>query len=155
MIQEVIAVGLIVTAFLAVYLERAVYSVLSLAGTMILASIFYAIVNAYFAAIFQLAVGVGMIAVLFLSSEMLSEKKIRKKSFKRIAMAIGGALVIAVPTVFLSFNLVSNPFLGDVSFSRALWNLRTMDVVVQGLVMLMVAMGIAIVIYDKKEGGEK
>ncbi len=38
------------------------------------------------------------------------------------------------------------------SFEEALWNLRATDVVVQGLVIMTVAVGIAIVLYEKKSG---
>jgi multisubunit Na+/H+ antiporter MnhB subunit len=42
----------------------------------------------------------------------------------------------------------------DVSFGDALWNLRGVDVVLQGLVILMIALGIAIVLYEKRNGGK-
>ena len=39
-----------------------------------------------------------------------------------------------------------------VSFPEALWNLRAIDVVLQGLVIMTIALGIAIVLHEKKEG---
>jgi multisubunit Na+/H+ antiporter MnhB subunit len=41
-----------------------------------------------------------------------------------------------------------------VDFGEALWNLRATDVALQGLVIMAVAVGIAIVIYEKKNGGK-
>ena len=88
MFQELIAISLIISAFLAVYLEHAIYSVVSLAATFLLTSLLYFSVDAHFASVFQLATGVGTVAVLFLSSEMLSEESNTKKYFKPIIAPI-------------------------------------------------------------------
>ena len=151
MILELLAVGLVVSAFLAVYLDGAVYSVASLAGTLILVAILYALNDATFVAVFQLAIGVGTLAVLFLSSEMLSEKPRGKKPLKNAFLAIAVALLLSVPSIFLSVRTIPTNVSSNVSFPEALWNLRAIDVVLQGLVIMTVALGIAIVLYDKKE----
>ena len=152
MILELLAVGLIVSAFLAVYLEDAVYSVASLAGVLLLVAILYFLNDATFVAVFQLAIGVGTLAVLFLSSEMLSEKPVGKKPLKNAFLAISVALLLSIPSIFLSVRTIPTNVSSDVSFPEALWNLRAIDVVLQGLVIVTVALGIAIVLYEKKEG---
>jgi len=151
MILELVAVGLIVSAFLAVYLDGAVYSVASLASTIILVAILYSLNNATLVAVFQLAIGVGTLAVLFLSSEMLSEKPSEKKPLKNTFLAIATALLLSIPSIFLSAGTIPTSVSSSVSFPEALWNLRAIDVVLQGLVIMTVALGIAIVLYDKKE----
>ena len=160
MILELVAVGLIVSAFLAVYLDGAVYSVASLASTIILVAILYSLNDATLVAVFQLAIGVGTLAVLFLSSEMLSEKSSGKKPLKNTFLAIATALLLSIPSIFLSVGTIPASVSSDVSFPddvlfpefpEALWNLRAIDVVLQGLVIMTVALGIAIVLYDKKE----
>ena len=67
MILEILAVGLIISACLAIFLEEAVYSVVALAAMYFLTSVLYAISGAVFVAVFQFAVGAGTLAILFLS----------------------------------------------------------------------------------------
>jgi len=140
---------------LAVYLDGAVYSVASLASTIILVAILYSLNNATLVGVFQLAIGVGTLAVLFLSGEMLSEKSSEKSSeknpLKNTFLAIAAALLLSIPSIFLSVGIIPTHVSSSVSFPEALWNLRAIDVVLQGLVIMTVALGIAIVLYDKKE----
>lgn len=152
MIVELIAVSLVVSACLAVYLDEAVYSVTSLACMFVLASILYALSGATFAAVFQLAVGAGTLAVLFLAGDMLSEKPKGEKPLKNILLVVSVALLLALPPIFLS---VSAPFVNvssSFSFEQTLWDLRAVDVILQGLVIMAVAMGIAIILHERKEG---
>jgi NADH:ubiquinone oxidoreductase subunit 6 (subunit J) len=87
-IVELIAVGLVVSACLAIYLDEAVYSVAALACMLILMATIYALNDAIFAAVFQFAVSVGTLSVLFLSAEMLSEKPGKPEAVRRILLVI-------------------------------------------------------------------
>ena len=152
MIVEVLAAGLVITACLAIFLDEAVYSVVALTGTFFFTALLYALSGTTFVAIFQFAVGVGTLAILFLSGEMLSEKPIEKTKPKNIiTVTVLGAL-LSLPAIFLSISSPNTTTIG-VSFGEALWNLRATDVALQGLVIMAVAVGIAIVIYEKKNGG--
>lgn len=151
MILELLAVGLVVSAFLAVHLDDAVYSVVSLAGTLILMAILYSLCDATFVAVFQLAIAVGTLAVLFLSSEMLSEKQDGQKSLKGVLLTLAAALLLSIPSVFLSIETVPANVSSNISFPEALWSFRSIDVILQGLVIMTVALGIAIVLQEKKE----
>lgn len=152
MILELLAVGLIVSAVLAVQLDEAIYSIASLTCTLILMAILYSLNDATFVAVFQLAISVGTLAILFLSGEMLSEKPSGKKSLRNLFLAIAAALILAVPSIFLSAGTTPTNVISEVSFPEALWKLRAIDVVLQGIVIMTVALGIAIVLYEKKEG---
>jgi NADH:ubiquinone oxidoreductase subunit 6 (subunit J) len=151
MIVELIAVGLVVSACLAVYLDEAVYSVAALAGILTLMAIVYALNGAVFVAIFQFAVSVGTLSVLFLSAEMLSEKPNKKEKVKKIFLVVIAGMLLSVPAIFLSVTTSPAYVSSDVSFAEALWNLRAVDVVLQGLVMMTVAIGAAIILYERKE----
>jgi len=153
MILELLAIGLVVSAFLAIHLDDAVYSVVSLAGTLILMAILYSLSDATFVAVFQLAIAVGTLAVLFLSSEMLSEKQDGQKSFKNVLLTLAAALLLSMPSIFISIGTVPAIGSSNISFPEALWNLRSIDVILQGLVIMTVALGIAIVLQEKKERG--
>jgi len=58
---------------------------------------------------------------------------------------------LSIPSILLSVGTIPTSVSSSVSFPEALWNLRAIDVVLQGLVIMTVALGIAIVLYDKKE----
>jgi NADH:ubiquinone oxidoreductase subunit 6 (subunit J) len=153
MIFELLSAGLIISACLAIFFDEAVYSVAALAGAFMFTALLYLVNGAIYVAIFQFAVGVGTLAVLFLSGEMLSEKPKQKTSLgSTLTVLVAGALLSLAP-ILLSIP-ISTPSGSDVSFGEALWDLRAMDVVLQGLVIMTVAIGIAIVLYDKRNGGK-
>ena len=147
---EILSVGLIVSAVLALFLDEVVYAVAALAGTFLFTAIIYALNGSVFAAIFQFAVSVGTLSILFLSGEMLGDKPTKKTSSNRVLALIGGGVALSLPAIFLSISGVSGAT-SDISFGDALWGTRGMDVIFQALVILTVAMGIAIVLYQKKK----
>jgi NADH:ubiquinone oxidoreductase subunit 6 (subunit J) len=151
MILEVLSAGLIISACLAIFLDEAVYSVAALAGAFFFTALLYVLSGALFVAIFQFAVGVGTLAILFLSGEMLSEKPTKKTSLKSTLTVLVAGALLSLPAIFLSVS-GSTGISTEVSFGEALWNLRALDVVLQGLVIMTVALGIAIVLYEKKNG---
>jgi NADH:ubiquinone oxidoreductase subunit 6 (subunit J) len=153
MIFEILAVGLLVSAVLALFLDEVVYSVAALAGTFLFTSLIYALNGAAFAAIFQFVVGIGTLAILFLSGEMLGEKSAKKTSPNRVLALVGGGVVLSLPAVFLSVSGATGT-VSDVTFGDALWNIRGLDVVLQAFVILTVALGIAIVLYEKRKGAK-
>ena len=153
MILEILAIGLIVSACLALFLDEAVYSVASLAGTFFFTALIYALDGAVFVAIFQFAVGVGTLTVLFLSGELLSEKLVKKTSPNKALALIAGGVVLSFPALFLSISGSTSAGV-NIAFGNGLWTLNGMDVVLQGLVILTVALGIFIVLYEKRNGGK-
>ncbi len=84
---------------------------------------------------------------------MLGDKPTKKASPKRTGALIGAGVVLSLPAIFLSVSGATGTS-SDVSFGDALWNLRGLDVVLQALVILTVALGIAIVLYEKRKGGK-
>jgi NADH:ubiquinone oxidoreductase subunit 6 (subunit J) len=154
MILELLSAGLVITACLAIFLDEAVYSVVALAGTFLLTSLLYALNGAIFVAVFQFSVGAGTLAVLFLSGEMLSERPLKKTLPKNLLTVVLAGALLSLPPIFLSISTPANEVSG-VSFGEALWTLRAGDVVLQGLVIMTVALGIAIVLYEKKTGGKQ
>ena len=149
MIIEIVSAGLIITACLAIFLDEAIYSIAALAGTFVLTSLLYALSGAVYVAIFQFAVAVGTLSILFLSGEMLSEEPLTKtKPTTMVAVGVLGA-VLALPAVFLSFSS-SSVVTSTISLGDALWNYDAVDVVLQGLVILIVAVGVGIILSQRK-----
>jgi len=150
MILEILSIGLIISAVLALFLDEVVYAVTALSGTFLFTALIYALNGAVYAAIFQFVVGIGTLAVLFLSGEMLGEKPAKRSSPAKVGGLIGAGVLFALPSIFITVsgspNMISGPQVGD-----ALWNLRGLDVLIQGVVILTVALGIAIVLYERRK----
>jgi NADH:ubiquinone oxidoreductase subunit 6 (subunit J) len=151
-ILEILSVGLIVSACLAIFLDEAVYSVAALAGMFFLTSMLYALSGAVFVAVFQFAVGAGTLAVLFLSGEMLSEKP-TKTSQRNMLLIMAAGVLLSLPAIFLSVSTPTGALSG-IAFGEALWDLRAVDVVLQGFVIMTVALGVVIVLHEKRKGGK-
>ncbi len=150
MIIEILSAGLVITACLAIFLDEAVYSVIALAGTFLFTSLLYALNGAIYVAVFQFAVGAGTLAILFLSGEMLSERPLKRATPRNLVTVVIVGVLLSLPAIFLT---ISAPLTetSSVSFGEALWSLRAGDVVLQGLVIMTVALGIAIVLYEKRK----
>ncbi|MEM0312943.1 MAG: hypothetical protein QW056_03740 [Candidatus Bathyarchaeia archaeon] len=150
MILELIAAVLIISACLAIYLDEAIYSVVSLACVFAMIIILYALSGATYAAVFQLAIGTGTLVALLLAGEMFSEASQNKKQLKKTLGVIALALLISLPSIFLSVEVTPIVSVSSVSFAEALWTLRSADVILQGLVIIAVAIGITIIICEKR-----
>jgi NADH:ubiquinone oxidoreductase subunit 6 (subunit J) len=151
-IFEILAVGLIISAVMALFLDEVIYAVAALSATFFFTALIYVENGAIFAAVFQIAVGVGTLAILFLSGEMLGDKPKKKTSPKRTGALIGAGAVLSLPAIFLSVS-GSTGTNSNLDFGDALWNVRGLDVVLQAIVILTVALGIAIVLHEKKKKG--
>jgi len=136
---------------LAIWLDNAVYSVAALTGVLVLVAILYSLNDAGFAAVFQLGISMGTLAVLFLSGETLTEKTNQRKPLKKAFLAVIAAILLSLPSLLISVGTPTTNASAQVSFPQALWNLRAVDIVLQGLVIMTVALGIAIVLHVKKE----
>ena len=154
MIFEILAVGLIISAVLALFLDEVVYAVAALAGTFLFTALIYLENGALYAAIFQFAVGVGTLSILFLSGEMLGDKPTKKTSPQRTGALIGVGAVLSLPAILLNVS-GSTLTTSNLGFGDALWNVRGLDVILQAIVILTVALGIAIVLHEKKKKGDQ
>ena len=156
MILEIVSVGIVVSACLAIFFDEAVYSVAALAGTFMLTALLYALSGATYVAIFQFAVAIGTLAILFLSGEMLSEKSLTKTKpiVHDCSSCIRRSFDFASDFYHNFFSKLC--FIFRITFGEALWNFNAVDVVLQGLVILTLALGITIVLFErKKKPGEK
>ena len=149
-IFEILAIGLIVSAVLALFLDEVVYSVAALSGTFLFTALIYYLNHATYAAIFQFVVGIGTLAILFLSGEMLGEKPTKKASPARTGGLIGAGVVLSLPAIFLSVSGQTTVGV-DVNIGTALWDLRGVDLLMQALVILTIALGIGIVLYERRK----
>lgn len=150
MFDVLLAVGLVVSAFFAVYLDEAIYAVLSLAATNVILSVFYFSLDTPFAAVFQLTMGIGTVAVLFLTGQMLTTKADSPQTSQRRFLGLVIGVLLSVPSILAVGQKISAAGLVGLPFSAALWQLRVVDIIAQGLVILTVGLGIAVVLKEKK-----
>ncbi|MEM2044847.1 MAG: hypothetical protein QXO20_01545 [Candidatus Bathyarchaeia archaeon] len=155
MIVELIAFGLLASACLAVYFDEPIYAVASTALYFLFASLLYALNGALFAAIFIIAIGAGSVSVLFLAGEMLGErgnKQGNKLSLRGILLTILVAFLLVLPPSLISISYMTSTLFPTLPFEVILWNLRAIDVLLHGLLILSIAVGIAIILYERRNG---
>jgi NADH:ubiquinone oxidoreductase subunit 6 (subunit J) len=150
MLDVLLIVGLVVSAFFAVYLDEAIYAVLSLAVMNIILSVFYFNLDTPFAAVFQLTMGIGTVAVLFLTGEMLTTRVGNAQTLRQRLLGLMVGVVLSVPSILAVGHKITVTPSFRFPFSTALWELRAIDVMAQGLVILTVAIGIAMVLKKKR-----
>ena len=148
--ETVLAIGMITSAVFAIYFKETVSSVLSLSTMMLLLSLLYFNLNSPFAAIFQLALGAGTAAIFLLAGDSLTKKNDAKTSTKTKFAAIIASAILSIPVIV--GNVITQTITSSVDFSlsTALWELRAVDVLAQGLVVLVAALGVAILLKDKQ-----
>ena len=143
LLETGLAIGLVFSAFFAIYLKETVASVLSLSSMLILLSLLYFSLNATFAAIFQLALGIGTVAIFLLAGDTLTKKSEATTSSKQTLLGLIASLLLSIPVILGTEATATSARTVSLTLSNALWELRSIDVIAQGLVILTVALGVA------------
>ncbi len=148
--ETILAIGMITSAVFAIYLKETVASVLSLSTLMLLLALLYFNLNAPLAAIFQLALGAGTAAIFLLAGDSLTTKRNEKTTLKTKFLGLIASAVLCVPMIVGTVETES--FIGsmEISLSQTLWDLRAIDVLAQGLVVLTAAIGVIILLREER-----
>jgi len=149
--ESILAIALVVSAFLALHFENVIYAIISFGAMFVVLSAFYFSLNAQFAAVFQLVVAVGTIAVFFLAGEMLTPKREAPQKLRSKILGIIVALGLSIPPIILDFETDTLMKIHRISFPSALWGFRALDVIAQGVVILTLALGVATVLKERKK----
>jgi multisubunit Na+/H+ antiporter MnhB subunit len=149
-IEMALAIGMVASAVFAIFLKETVSSVLSLSTMMLLLSILYFTLDAPFAAIFQLALGAGTAAIFLLAGDTLTKKSEDKTSTKTVLVGLVASAILSVPVIVGAVAPQSFTQSVEVSLSSALWDLRAVDVLAQGLVILTAALGVALLLKEER-----
>ena len=151
--EEILAVALVVSAFLAVHFEDTTHAVISFGAMFTVLSALYFALNTPFAALFQLVIAVGTIAVFFLAGEMLTPKKESRQKLRNVVLGVVIAVALSLPAILLDLqaDALMNPH--NLSFFSALWEYRALDVIAQGVVILVLALGVATVLKERRKEG--
>jgi multisubunit Na+/H+ antiporter MnhB subunit len=149
-LETILAIGMVISAVFAIYLKETVSSVLSLSTMMILLSLLYFNMNAPFAAIFQLALGAGTSAIFLLAGDSLTKRSNEKTSKKTLLVGLVVSAFLSVPLLIGTVVPQSFTQTAEFSLSTALWDLRAIDVLAQGLVVLTAALGVVILLKEER-----
>ena len=149
-LDTILAIGMVISAVFAIYLKETVSSVLSLSTMMILLSLLYFNMNAPFAAIFQLALGAGTSAIFLLAGDSLTKRSNQKTSKKTLLMGLIVSAFLSVPLLIGTVVPQSFTQTAEFSLSIALWDLRAIDVLAQGLVVLTAALGVVLLLKEER-----
>jgi len=150
-LETALAIGLVTSAVFAIYLKETVASVLSLGSMLVLLSLLYFSLNAPFAAIFQLALGIGTVAVFLLAGDTLTKKSDEKTSSKTKILGLFAAVILSIPVIVGTVATQTLTREINLSLSSALWDLRAIDVLAQGIVVLTVALGVVFLLKEERE----
>ena len=148
--ETILAIGMIVSAVMAIYLKETVASVLSLSTLMLLLSLLYFNLNAPLAAIFQLALGAGTAAIFLLAGDTLTTDREATTSLKTKFLAVIASVVLCVPMLIGTIETDSFIQTMEISLSETIWELRAIDVLAQGLVVLTAAIGVIILLREER-----
>ena len=149
-LETALAIGLVTSAVFAIYLKETVASVLSLGSMLVLLSLLYFSLNAPFAAIFQLALGIGTVAVFLLAGDTLTKKSDEKTSSKTKILGLFAAVILSIPVIVGTVATQTLTREINLSLSSALWDLRAIDVLAQGIVVLTVALGVVFLLKEER-----
>ena len=157
-IELLLILGISIPAFLSIYFEEITYSVISLVIMFVAVSVFYFSLNAPLAAIFQLTLGIGTAVTLILVGDEITTGEAKTNHKNKVTLAAAFILLL-LPLLILELPLIDISQLGPISeplsfpLSEVLWNLRGIDILAQGLVVLTAIIGLAILL--KKNEDEK
>jgi len=149
-LETALAIGLVTSAVFAIFLKETVSSVLSLCTMMILLSLLYFNLNAPFAAIFQLALGIGTAAVFLLAGDTLTKKSDEKTSIKKKVLGLIASFLLSIPVIIGTEATKTFTRSVSLSLSITLWDLRAIDVLAQGIVVLTVALGVMFLLKEER-----
>ena len=149
-LETALAIGIVTSAVFAIYLKETVASVLSLSTMLILLSLLYFNLNAPFAAIFQLALGTGTAAIFLLAGDTLTKKSDEKTSSKTKLVGLIVSVILSIPVIVGTVATRSFSRSLGLSLSSALWELRAIDVLAQGLVILTAALGVVLLLKEER-----
>ncbi|MDQ1280279.1 MAG: hypothetical protein QG670_1542 [Thermoproteota archaeon] len=156
LIELLLILGISIPAFLAIYFEEIIYSVVSLVVMFVTVSIFYFSLDAPLAAIFQLTLGIGTAVTLILVGDEITAGETKPNHRNKLTLAVTFILLLT-PLLILELPLIDIRQLGTISeplnfpLSEVLWNLRGIDILAQGLVVLTAIIGLAILLRKNEE----
>ena len=145
MLYILVVAGILVCALQAIAAKRLLISALWLAGTSALVSLMLYMLGAAEVAVIELSVGAGLVTVLFVFAiNIAGDENLDAKGIIPVPLAWG---LIAFALITLSlFSLpqlnIPLPAIIDENFSQALWQDRSLDLLLQVMLIFAGVLGI-------------
>lgn len=154
----IIAAGLLVCAVMAVRAKRLLVSALWLAGASALTALFMYLLGAPEVAVIELSVGAGLVTVLFVFAiNIAGEEAVSASAIipKPLAYGLVIAAVLLIGWLALpAFNVTLPAAVGG-TFAETLWRDRTLDVLLQVLLVFSGVLGVLGLLSEPKVHGEE
>jgi multisubunit Na+/H+ antiporter MnhB subunit len=94
--------------------------------------------------------GIGTSAIFLLAGDVLTKKSDAKTSSKQILLGVIASILVSIPVLLGTEVTETFTRTVNVSLSNALWELRSIDIIAQGLVILTVAIGVAFLLREER-----
>lgn len=157
MLNVLIVAGIFVCAIMAVRSSRLLTSALWLAGTSALVSLIMYLLGAPEVAVIELSVGAGLVTVLFVFAiSIAGEESLPKQALlpRPLAWAIVIITFLLLAWQILpSFNL-NLPFVPAERLSSSLWQDRSLDIMLQVVIIFAGVLGVLGLLSGKSREGE-
>jgi uncharacterized MnhB-related membrane protein len=146
MLHILIAAGILVCAVQAIRASRLLYSAMWLAGTSALVALLMYMLGAPEVAVIELSVGAGLVTVIFVfainiaGDEMFKVKPLIPKPLALLFILI--AVLLTGWFILPALNLYSGYTLGIPFITNRLWNDRTLDILLQVMMIFTGTLGI-------------
>ncbi len=149
-----IMVGILLCAVMAIRTKRLLVSAIWLAGTSALVALFLYLLGATEIAVIELSVGAGLVTVLFVFAiNIAGEEAMAAHPLipRPLAWAIISISIILVAWLMLPGVDVAMPALSTGDLSNTLWQSRSLDVFLMGVLILAGALAMLGLLTDDKK----
>ncbi|HHY88660.1 MAG TPA: DUF4040 domain-containing protein [Chloroflexi bacterium] len=157
MLEAAIVAGILICAFFAIRASRLLVSALWLAGTSALVALMMYMLGAPEIAVIELSVGAGLVTVLFVFAiNLTGEEEVRWPA--PLPKPLAWAMVL-IPAVLLGWMVLPNvqsslPALMRGDFQAVLWEARSLDILLQVVLIFSGVLGVLGLISDTEPAGE-
>jgi NADH-quinone oxidoreductase subunit J len=152
-----LVVGLVLSALGTVMSVRLIRSVIGLALTSVLLTVVMFHMDSPMAAVFELSVCAGLIPAIFISTIGLTARTmpddlaaLRRKKLKRYGMLPVVLVIVAVALTQVALPAVKETAVPGDGVRQVLWQHRQVDLVGQVVVLLAGAMGVVVLVKERK-----
>jgi NADH:ubiquinone oxidoreductase subunit 6 (subunit J) len=158
-LDVILVVALVVSAMGTVMAARLLWSAIGLAITSAILSMIMFRFDASLAGVFELSVCAGLIPAIFISAisltrrltpDDLEERRRQKRRRYGVLPILVILAAVALSQVHLALNFASPPPPAETNVRNVLWNLRTIDLVGQIVVLLGGAFGVVALLKELK-----
>ena len=144
-LQILIVIGTLICAVQAIRVRRLLISALWLAGASALVALLIYMLGAPEVAVIELSVGAGLVTVLFVFAINIAGEEtlpIRRLIPRPLAWGLLGACLLLIGWLILPRAVLTNIAEDKDSFAQVVWNLRSLDMLLQVILIFSGVLGV-------------